>query len=41
MTIVQDVDKAAFRQAAEAAYTVLNLTAFRDQIWQQLGKTRP
>ncbi|MBT9134715.1 MAG: Sialic acid-binding periplasmic protein SiaP [Firmicutes bacterium] len=41
MTIIQDVDKAAFRQAAEAAYTVLNLTAFRDQIWQQLGKTRP
>lgn len=41
MTIVQDVDLAAFRQAAEAAYTALNLTAYRDQIWQQLGKTRP
>jgi len=41
MTIVQDVDVAAFKQAAEAAYTVLNLTTFRDQIWQQLGKTRP
>jgi len=41
MTIIQDVDLAAFRQAAEAAYTALNLTAVRDQIWQQLGKTRP
>lgn len=41
MTIVQDVDLAAFREAAEAAYTALNLTAFRDEIWKQLGKTRP
>ena len=40
MTIVTDVDVEAFRRASEAAYTALNLTAVRDQIYQELGKTR-
>lgn len=40
MTIITDVDVAAFRQAAEAAYTVLNLTAARDQIRKELAAPR-
>jgi len=41
MTIITDVDVAAFRAAGEAAYAALNLTAARDKIYEQLGKTRP
>jgi len=40
MTIVTDVDVEAFRRASEAAYTALNLTEARDQIYRELGKTR-
>lgn len=38
MTIVQDVDVKAFKQAGEAAYKTLNLTSTRDQIYKELGK---
>ncbi|KKM12122.1 C4-dicarboxylate ABC transporter [Clostridiales bacterium PH28_bin88] len=38
MTIVEDVDIAAFKQAGEAAYKTLNLTGIRDQIYRELGK---
>jgi len=41
MTIVTDVDRAAFRAAGNAAYTVLNLTAARDQIYKELGRPTP
>lgn len=40
MTIVTDVDMAAFREAGETAYTVLNLKDARDKIYQELGKKR-
>ena len=38
MTIVQDVDKAAFRKAGEGAYKALNLTEVRDKIYKEMGK---
>lgn len=42
MTIVpsSQIDMAAFRRAGEAAYTRLNLTAARDKIYRELGKSR-
>ena len=38
MTIVEDVDMAAFKKAGEGAYIKLNLTQTRDQIYKELGK---
>ncbi|EGO63812.1 C4-dicarboxylate TRAP transporter substrate-binding protein [Acetonema longum] len=38
MTIVQDVDAAAFRKAGEGAYNVLKLTEVRDQLYKEMGK---
>ena len=38
MTIVQDVDIAAFRKAGEGAYKVLNLTDVRNNLYQEIGK---
>jgi tripartite ATP-independent transporter DctP family solute receptor len=38
MTIVKDVDIAAFKAAGEEAYKKLNLTKVRDQIYQEIGK---
>jgi TRAP-type C4-dicarboxylate transport system substrate-binding protein len=38
MTIVTDVDIAAFKKAGEAAYAKLNLTKVRDQIYKEMGK---
>lgn len=40
MTIVTNVDVAAFRKAGEAAYTKLNLTKVRDNIYKELGKKK-
>ena len=40
MTIVRDVDIAAFRKAGEAAYTKLNLTEVRDKLYQEMGKKK-
>ncbi|TCL62736.1 tripartite ATP-independent transporter DctP family solute receptor [Hydrogenispora ethanolica] len=38
MTIVEDVDVAAFKKAGEAAYKALNLTKVRDQVYKEMGK---
>jgi len=38
MTIVTDCDIAAFKKAGDAAYTKLNLTKVRDDIYKELGK---
>lgn len=38
MTIVQDVDVAAFRKASEEAYKVLNLTEVRGRLYEEMGK---
>ena len=38
MTIVKDVDIAAFKKAGEGAYKVLNLTTVRDQLYKEMGK---
>ncbi len=40
MTIVQDVDIAAFRKAGEGAYQVLKLTEVRDQLYKEMGKKK-
>jgi TRAP-type C4-dicarboxylate transport system substrate-binding protein len=36
--VVVEVDKAAFKTAAEAAYTELGFAALRDQIYREIGK---
>ena len=41
MTIITDVDRAAFRAAGEAAYVALNLVEIRNKIYQELGKPLP
>lgn len=38
MTINEDPDIDAFREAGEAAYEALGLTEVRDQIWSEIGK---
>jgi TRAP-type C4-dicarboxylate transport system substrate-binding protein len=38
MTIVSDVDKAAFRAAGEKAYEVLGLTQAKKQVYSEIGK---
>jgi tripartite ATP-independent transporter DctP family solute receptor len=38
MTIVSDLDKAAFRKAGEKAYEVLGLTDARKQVYSEIGK---
>ncbi|MGB9860224.1 MAG: C4-dicarboxylate TRAP transporter substrate-binding protein [Moorellaceae bacterium] len=38
MTIIEDVDMAAFKQAGEKAYEALKLTQVRDQVYKELGK---
>ncbi|MFD1717711.1 C4-dicarboxylate TRAP transporter substrate-binding protein [Georgenia deserti] len=38
MTINEDPDVEAFREAGDAAYERLGLTEVRDQIWQEIGK---
>lgn len=38
MTIVEDVDMAAFRKAGEKAYEVLNIKAARDAVLKEIGK---
>ena len=38
MTINADVDKAAFKKAAEAAYEELGFKDLRDKIWRETGK---
>lgn len=40
MTVVEDVDLAAFKKAGEKAYTALKLTEARDRIYQELGKKK-
>lgn len=37
MTIVEDVDMAAFKKAGEKAYQALGLTEARDKVWGELG----
>ncbi len=37
MTIVEDVDMAAFKTAGEKAYQALGLTEARDKVWGELG----
>ena len=36
MTIIEDVDREAFKEAGKAAYEVLGLTAIREQIYKEL-----
>lgn len=38
MTIVKDVDIAAFKKAGEGAYKTLKLTEVRDQLYKEMGK---
>jgi TRAP-type C4-dicarboxylate transport system substrate-binding protein len=38
MTIVSDLDMAAFKKAGEKAYEVLKITAAREQVYKELGK---
>jgi tripartite ATP-independent transporter DctP family solute receptor len=38
MTIVEDVDKAAFRKAGEKAYEALGLTDAKRQVYSEIGK---
>jgi TRAP-type C4-dicarboxylate transport system substrate-binding protein len=38
MTIVSDVDLAAFRAAGQKAYDTLNLTEARKQVYKELGR---
>lgn len=38
MTIVEDVDLAAFRKAGEKAYEVLNIKDARDAVYKEIGK---
>ncbi|MCX7779806.1 MAG: C4-dicarboxylate TRAP transporter substrate-binding protein [Negativicutes bacterium] len=38
MTIVKDVDIAAFKKAGEGAYKALKLTEVRDQLYKEMGK---
>ena len=38
MTIVKDVDVAAFKKAGQGAYQVLKLTEVKDQLYKELGK---
>jgi tripartite ATP-independent transporter DctP family solute receptor len=38
MTIVEDVDLAAFRKAGEKAYEALNIKAARDAVYKEIGK---
>lgn len=40
MTVVTDVDIAAFKKAGEGAYQVLNLTKARDQLYKEMGKKK-
>ena len=40
MTVVKDVDIAAFKKAGEGAYQVLNLTKVRDQLYKEMGKKK-
>jgi TRAP-type transport system periplasmic protein len=38
MTVVEDVDLAAFRKAGEQAYEALKLTAVKDAVHKEIGK---
>jgi TRAP-type transport system periplasmic protein len=38
MTIVEDVDLAAFRKAGDKAYEALNIKAAKDQVYKEIGK---
>lgn len=38
MTIVEDVDIKAFKQAGETAYKTLNLTKVRDELYKEMGR---
>jgi TRAP-type C4-dicarboxylate transport system substrate-binding protein len=38
MTIVEDVDLAAFRKAGEKAYEVLKIKDAKDQVYKEIGK---
>ena len=38
MTIVEDVDLAAFRKAGEKAYEVLNIKTAKDAVYKEIGK---
>jgi tripartite ATP-independent transporter DctP family solute receptor len=38
MTIVEDVDLAAFRKAGEKAYEALNIKAAKDAVYKEIGK---
>lgn len=38
MTINEDPDVDAFRQAGEAAYEALGLTEVKESIWSEIGK---
>ena len=38
MTIISDVDRAAFRKAGEKAYEVLGLTEAKKQVYSEIGK---
>ncbi|MBI2555810.1 MAG: TRAP transporter substrate-binding protein DctP [Candidatus Rokubacteria bacterium] len=40
MTVVEDVDLAAFRKAGEKAYEVLKITQAKEAVYKELGKTR-
>jgi TRAP-type C4-dicarboxylate transport system substrate-binding protein len=38
MTIIEDVDLAAFRKAGDKAYEVLNIKAAKDAVHREIGK---
>jgi tripartite ATP-independent transporter DctP family solute receptor len=40
MTVVEDVDLAAFRKAGEKAYEVLKITQAKDAVYREIGKAR-
>ena len=40
MTIVEDVDLAAFRKAGEKAYEVLKLTDVKNAVYKEIGKAQ-
>ena len=40
MTLVTDIDLAAFRRAGERAYQTLNLLEVRDAVHREIGKQR-
>jgi hypothetical protein len=38
MTIIEDVDKEAFREAGQQAYETLGIAEARDQVHREIGR---